>query len=521
MQLSVNLKTKNYTLKHNNQELVLGLYPQQRNVSSGESDSEAVDPNSQLGEINGYFKSLSDGEQDALFDAYYSAVGIITSERIDIEVITRVTAVFTSMINTHFDLEDVATYMHTWDISYPSSVHATYESDSTRKPRETTYIKSEYFDLACIALVCHGMAPLWTLLGQSLSGIDRNDILSRDSTILRTLSGTRFISSHQINRLYEFIVYLVENLDDKLKLSVKVDGSGTEGIPPFLLATILINKLSSCNITAFDNKNLIVTVHTSVSSELKKYSNQRSNVRERSDTRMSDEEDKIGFLESYSTRQKVSDDIYIVNDIYLSNYRQVKNDLDPDIPNELVKVCMDSLDKHYPRIIDKHQVTLVQWCLARSIHIDEDGNRRRLIMPRAVDHIGREGIIAALAVTQAALIYWKFPKIARYISSVGREQDDDTLLLGTVDNPIAVTADIKELLARTHPYMRPQGSKSAHAQNMALISVDAYCLMLENRDWYLECTDALADLLDLDPGIFDTDIHIKHDLAKLIAYVAR
>lgn len=511
---------KKYILTHGAQTLELGPYPQTRSTTDDSGKSKATDPNVVLRELNAFFEQLSDVDKETLFDNYYSYVALTANDHVGVESIRRIQTLTRDMMDVFFNLDRVAEFMETQSIQYPSSVHESYDSDSNRKPRETTYIRSDYFGLACIALVCHAMAPVWTLLGISLSRSAQNDIQARDSTILRTLRSTRFITDSRVNRLYDMVCYLVDNMDEKLKLAIKVDGAGTDCIPQFLLATIMINKLSICSISRAVEKNLIVTVHTSVGTELKKYSNQRSNIRERSDSRMGDDEDKIGFLEAYSTRQKVSDDIFIVNDEYLRDYRNVKTDLDPDIPNELVKICLRSFEKHPPMAIGVVQRTLVQWVLTRAIHIDEDGNRRRLIMPRAIGEIDREAIIPAMAITQAALIYWKYPKIARYISSRAVEKSADDLL--ELSTPLVdIPADLRELLNRTHPYERPQGSKSASAENMGVISINAFVRLLDDVDWTLECSEELADEVDTDPGIFEVDEYIKHDLARLIAFIAR
>lgn len=522
MKLTINLSDKCYVLTHetngSKEVLTLGNYPQPRKL-------EALP----LNEINGYFATMDKSVQDSLFTLYCQAVDIITSEFYTFEIQGKIATVFANIMNHYYNLDCVANYVETLNIEYPSTVLEDYNEADSRKPRERTYIKSEYFGLACVALVCHGMAPLWTLLGGSLLSSDRDDVLARDSTILSTLCKTDFIKDEKwVGRLYTMIVYLVENLDDKLKLAVKVDGSGSDGLPPFLLATILINKLSTCSIVSAENKNIIVAAHNSVDSEIKKYAASRGRILERSEKRMSDDEDnKLGFFEAYTTRSKVSDDIYIVNQLYCENYRQLKSVLDDSIPYNLVKMCLTSLQRNGNKCINPIHTTLCQWCLAHATQIDKETNaRRRILMIRALECIERDGILGAMAVTQAALITWGFESIAKYISASPKIKQDEDLLISNTPNLIEISSssEIKDMLKVTHPYMRPQGIKSAAALNMATESINEFVLsllQLEKFDWYVECSDDVARALKTKQGLIETDIYIKHQLAHLVAFIAR
>lgn len=534
MKLSVNLSSKRYVLEHElngvRECIKLGAYPIQKNLKMP-NKKNSIDPNEYLKEINAYFAQMCPSRQDELFDLYYSAMGIMDSQMVDYEVIGKVTSLFATIMDTYFGLGDsqttgeVPAFIESLNIEYPTTVLADYNSDNNRKARATTYIQSEYFGLACVALVCHGMAPLWTWLGASLNSADRGDICARDSTILSTLEKTKFIKHEWVLRLYEMIVYQVEALEDSKTLIAKVGGAGSDGIPPFLLATILINKLSTCIIAKAVDKNLIVAAHTAVGNELKRYSDNLAKICERSDSRMSDEEGKVGFLEAYATRQKVSDDIYIVNSLYLKNYRQVKNALDSDISNSLVKQCLESLEKHAGFTIGAHQVTLCQIVLARSVRVDPNtGTRRRLIMPRALPHVNREAILSAMAVTQAALISWKFPMIAKYISAIPSLKSEEEIISDIPPAIYDINAETKASLNKTHPYLRPQGSKTQPALNMASINIDSYVTSIlkpEMYNWKISCEPNVAKALEVPNGPFEIDAFIKTELGKLISFIAR
>lgn len=537
MKLSVNLNDKFYVLTHESdgdvKVLNLGPFPIKRNVGTAKvnaakakpSKAKLNDPSALLVEINGYFAQMSKERQDELFNLYSSAVDVITSEMITYEILGRLKSLFAVIMDNYYDLDAVGEYVHGLNIEYPDTVLDEYVSDNNRKIRACTYIKSEYFGLACIALICHGMAPLWTLLGSLLPSSDRDNVSARDSTVLSTLTKTKFINDVDwVGRLYDMLIHLVENFEEKQKLSIKVGGSGSEGIPPFILASVLIHKLPTCSIAKSHGKNLVVVVYHSVKQEIGRYSSSRERVLERSDKRISDEEDKIGYLEAYSTRQKVSDDIYIVNEIYLTNLRQVTTDLDDSIPYSLVKTCLASLQKSHLTSINKTQVVLCQWVLPRSVRVDPnstDGKRAQLIMPLALEFINREGIICAMAVTQAALITWGFKSLAKYISAVPYSKSREELL--TICGPLAleISPELKERLKVTHPYLRPQGARMAPAVNMAETSINEYILLLENLDWKLECTAEVANALDCELGYFEVDQYIKHDLANLIEFIAK
>lgn len=329
---------------------------------------------------------------------------------------------------------------------------------------------------------------------------------------LRTLQLTNFIVDEPMDRLKKYVDMAYEHQPERNhELSSVVAGISSTEIPNYIFGSVIANRLIT---TPVDDRGSKTTLISSVFMRVRQDTQQlaqkfKQRVIGRSETRMGDsEDDKIGYLESYSVRQDVSDDIYLVNQVYLMDYRKARRHLDDSIPSALVKACIESLERHPPRPIRKEQSTLVQWVLSN------------IVMPRAIPHINREAMLNAMGLTQAALLHWGFPEIASVISMHPLKLEDDMINSNLIQF-LPIEKDMKEQLANVYPYSRPQRDKSPVNLIAGYLAIESYATLFDNSRWEIRADEEIARKLHVNIGEVRPHIKLKNFLAELLVMLHR
>lgn len=463
-------------------------------------------------EINMFWAAQSAARQDEIFKCYEEIEQLFSRESNSGKICIALQQMVIPLLDVYHSTELVSAFANKIDIEYPTNAEDEFNSNDARKHREMTYLRHEYFDLAVIAIILRTLLPVWNMFRECLEG-DASKKASAyiDLEILRTIKYTEFGACHQMMRLLSYTTATYKCQDGSGELSSIVSGLGSVSIPDYIFASALSNKLITTPLSA--NKagtTLISAIFNKVKQDCNHLGEKfPQRVRHRLDNRMGDEDDKIGYLESYAVRQEASNDVYLLSQIYLYDYRKARADLDPTIPPKLVAECLKSFssvnfNKHVPimggnNLLPVHQ-TVVQWVLSP------------IVSPRTIPFIDRRAMINAMAITQAALIHWELHGLARTLCYMLEPSDEDDMITPMLPVDTALKAKIE----KAYPYWRKEKNKDT-AKNMypALISIEEYCLLLIGRKWNVVATDEVKELLKFKDGDRVIDMHIKSEIASL------
>ena len=359
-----------------------------------------------LFDINGYWASKPEEWQDDAFECYGRILKVIDSTRDGSSLSPALVPLVAELMDVYHDLDDVADYMEDVKLVYPPSVPEYFDSAQGRHHRVLTYTKKEYYGLACLTVALRAMLPVWTGYRAALPKDMERSRVYIELEILRTLKDSRMSEHDFMQRLAEYVGGVYASIDHSSELSSIVTGIGSSDIPNYLFASAICNKLTTTmlNAPSDSNTSLVTAMYTKVKQDAQHLADKLgTKVLVRNDNRMGDDDDKIGYFESFSARQRVANDIIIGNQVYLYRHQKVRADLDPDIPKALVATCLDSfikMGRDVPILggdnrLPLHQ-TLVQWVMSP------------VLMPRAIPNINRKAMLRAMAITQAALFTWGF-----------------------------------------------------------------------------------------------------------------
>ena len=470
-------------------------------------------------EINKYWSLLHIEEQNKIYEVYADMSALFSSER-DPRVIMRgVQDIMVRLLDDLHPFDLMSEFVSTLDISIPDTAMADFDDSDGRKHRELTYIKSEYFDLVVSTIILRTILPVWNVFKDSQKVSETESKIYADMDVLRTLRYTDFIFSPPMHRLQVYVHAAYERQPErKAELSSIIAGIGSSDIPNYIYSSALSNRLIFTPIEAIDGKsNLISSVFMKVKHDTNTLGdklNQRVLDSSNKNRMRTDEEDKIGYLEAYSVRQDVSDHIYLLNQVFLSDYRRARRHLDDEIPSALVKLCIESLHAYQPKVVRKDQITLTQWVLSRICHA------------RALPYINREAMFNAMGLTQAALIYWGFPEIAVLISASpiveDFNDDDDELVSGFATQLHALDANAKSEIAKAYPYYRPvRDKKTARQLWPGYIAIDAFTLLLTEHRWEINTNPELLQKLRVSKGEIRLHLQLRNLLAELLLKINR
>ncbi len=470
-------------------------------------------------EINGYWKTLPSKDLDMLFDLYEIAHEDIIESPTQSERYTSVRAGINKIVDQFHRFEDVAKFMADKPIkptdnvkeSFDSSIHDTIS-------RQTTYIMSEYRDLAILTVILRSVAPIWNLTSRMTTvANEKAGKVYHEIEMFSMLANTDLIDCDAFRRLQEFVNAQWDKFETGRNkqeaknsiLSSVVAGLGTSDIPNYLLATSVVNKLAVREVNTFrDEGDLITHVYQRIDTEVKKLAVKFARLKPKVDKRMGEDEDKTGYLESFRTRETVRRDVHILVQYYLYDYRAAKRALDEEIPVSLVKACIESFNTHKPLPIRSDQCAIVQWVMAK------------VVQPRSIPHIDRQAMINAMGITQAALIHWRMRNIAALMSAKPAPSDPDSILITTPFD--AVTNDVRQRLSETYPYYRHSKTTTSRRQMCpGLQSLEAYAKMFADQEWDLNCTKRISEDLRQEPGRFKPARTLKLELAELLIKINR
>lgn len=479
-------------------------------------------PSALFVEINAYWDTLSNASQDGLFKAYARAREAITQNSTDSAAMcSALQDRMGAIIDAYHNFEAVAATVREAKIEYPENVAVDYDSNSDRKRREMTYTKPEYFDLVVVTTILRTALPVWNMfrsyvsaLSQSKSGNVSSVYVDIDT--LRTLKYTDFINCPAMVRLETYVRAVADNLrqnsDSSAEMTSTVAGPGSAEVPHYLLASAIANKLITAPVNdARMNINLITSLYIKIKQDCEHLHGKfEVKVGERTDRRMGGEDDdKIGYLEGYSARQKVSDLPYVVNEVFMEDYRQLRAHIEPNVPVAVVKQLLESHQKVQLHISDV-QLYLVKWIYSLAG------------MPRTIDDVSRLATLSGFAVSQAALLHWGFPNLAVWLSCNAIELDE------TIDTPLhqiqpALRAQLGEIYSYSiRTFTRAaRGAPKCHHTPAGVMAIDELCNLIANYRWEVSATDEALALLKTTNGAYKIPNDIKSELAELLLILDR
>jgi hypothetical protein len=460
-------------------------------------------------EINTFLKTLPEERQNRIWNAYVTVRELFDANYESIALGSRLRQCIAEIYEA-MPYEELYQWAEASPmIHIPLSLKTAYGEND---PVDMTYLRSDYFDLAVLAVAARPMVPIW---GEYIPLI-KDDVANtyKEYSAVKLLDKTYILQCPPYTRLLRYIEASIAHRAKEATLhSALLSGLSTEELPEWLLANTLVRRTSMVPIsTRNDGPNLITDVYGYVDGTLQNSGHRRFSgpVSPKRITR----DDKVGekqesLAESYKIKQEVPDgDVQMAN-YYLTMPGNIYQALDPVADPTKLEICLAGIKTMENQDVHLFQRTLVQWTLHAAI-------------PAGYMNLVRKpGLMNAMAVTQALLWEWGFTDLAALLTAKELQQDDEFISLQ--DSKLKIPQDIIDQMQVIYntPYSIKEKQVTPRLANPGVRCVDMVLEIMATSDWVLTAPAELQALATKAQGTrkmyVPSDIRVQ--LARLLIHL--
>ena len=460
--------------------------------------------------INGYWARLTHQRQGEIFEVYLRIKELMDNFGDFDDVAYKLLPLVKQLIDDYHPFDEVQYWVNNYgNYHIPENVldSTTFERGSPTT-EEKTYFKEDYRNLVAMSTVLHVMVPIW---GEFIFRTkDDTGTTFKEYYAYMLLGQSKILECKAMKKLLKYVEHQLPANGSSDAAILK--GISREDYPTWMLARVLVRRVSICDITG----NIIKVVFQYIR---QKNSGQKSGgargsgfsmsdvIRAKyNDSNSGDDESNHSILEGYMIQNEVStgDVKTIVH--YLNNPYFVARKIEPDISPGLVAKCVESVQVLMAYRPQPVQITLVAWTLKDAVY------------PRAYELLGKFSILNAIAITQAILLHRHQLIMAAFVGAIVIEEVDEFRLTGS-ESKGKLSRELADKLDIIYPFRRRIGpKKSAKLVNPVIVDIDVVTKALGEAEWKITLPDQC--LLEFDPPlisrIFVTPFDIRNVVAQMI-----
>lgn len=427
-------------------------------------------------QINGYWAHLPPAEQDKIF-IVYKRIRDVFDAVWETNELTKQLYVLVKELYTHHELENIKHWKDFYsNLMLPDGLREAFkESHETPGTRERTYLKEDYHWLVTLSIALRAMIPIW---GEFIARTKKDTGTTfKEYYAFQLMVHANIYRSEPMERLK---VYVEHSLPlDKSKSAAILGGLSSEDFPLWVLALVVVRRLSVGDVRGIDpNSSLVTFIYKYIGQKVKGHDNSFIGmVKDKPFEGHGQEgENNLSRLEGYKVKQEIpAGDIAIIG-YYAQDIEALAKRICPDIDLNLVQQSELSVQALMHEQIWTPQIAVMQWVL----------KQQQAIPPRGLQHLSKTSVLRCMAVTQALLWHRKHYELAALLSAVEQSNTDEQQLGGT-DSRARISKDQMEVLEQLFPYSRrPTGKQKAPKRpNPASETIDNVASLFSEHDWKL------------------------------------
>lgn len=465
--------------------------------------------------INGYWATLPNERQDAIFDCYQEARNAL-NEIVDQNMMHHRLTQIVKRLYTQMPFDELRHWTSTYGrIKVPPSIKDDYSqleiserNQNSMDYQSRTYLRGDYLDLVNLSIALRPMIPIWSEYARS----DQPSVggTFREYHAMSLLNTSHILNVDPVHRLREYIETSTPDL--KTLLSAALGGLGSSELPDWVMSLAIMRKLVVIELSSYeDSSNIISVIYHHVRNTIKTVDRRfASRIRDKSKPSGNDDDESKSILETYKIKQEISDGDLMVLSIYTEDTLRLAQRICPEVDASKVKACGDNIRRcmsHHPT---HGQLVILRWVMSQ------------IIPPRSIDNINKTSIFTAIAASQAVLWEWGFPDLALLMTST-ETRDKNGLLIGGIESRSRIPKEYVEQFVDLYPHYQEKGSKDRDRQtNVACKAIDAITKDFIKCDWHVFAPASLAALgstID-DMGLMNAPTDIKSQLSVLVLKLA-
>lgn len=439
-----------------------------------------VDLDAIFSDLNNYFAHLPFERQQRIFEAYENAHN-------QLETIPD-----QSMLHLHLtgtvkwlyqliDFEELGNYIYHYGHYYiPPSIKDEYEeleiSNRGVDRRETTYLRSDYLELIKLIIYLRPLVPIW---GEYLKLMSQRNAF-REYQAFSLVSTSPVMNIEAMQGLKRFIEGTVDKISQgqggrgsKIPhVSAALSGLGSAEFPDWFLSMVVIRKLSIIDVSAIrDQGNIVSTIYSYIDTTLNKLYNRFSGPVASKNTSTDEGEEEVPFVETYKIKQALSDGDLMVLSIFTEDPHSMARRVDPHLETWRLEKSLQATMAMGDVRLSKGQLTLLAWSLSK------------VLPPRSVENIRKEGLFNGIAVAQASLWRRGHYDIAKLLTAT-EFLDEDGVLIGGSEANRRIPRDLVERFNRYYPHLNERADRDRGRQaNPAIKAIEIVTTDLIRCSW--------------------------------------
>lgn len=344
-------------------------------------------------------------------------------------------------------------------------------------PPDRTYLRRDYQELVVLTIATRLMVPIW---GEYIRRVkDQVGGKYKEYIAMRLLGKAKGImNSESMQKLYRYVEKSIP--PDHKAVSAIIGGIGSEEMPDYFLALVVVRRLAVTDVHASqDRGNIISNIYGFLTGALKDIDRRFGGgvtEKHRDDDPIDD--DTVSLVETYKVKQAVPAGEIALLDQYSKNFLGMAKAIEPSISDKLVRECVRTSLKTQHLEVQKFQEVLCQWLVSVPSS------------PMGITYLNKEPLLRVMGVTQAVLWEWGFYELAALVTADVVALPADTMIAAETRMriPNHLVDRLVELYGRTHPDS-PKGNERKH--NVGCKAVRTFAKEISGRVYSLNCPEDL------------------------------
>jgi ribosomal protein L31E len=394
--------------------------------------------------LNLYWATYNQDEQQEIFNLYRDIQHLFTSVWNRTQLTIELNKCVVKLLDYHEFDRAYQWVVFESDIAVPHNFEKDYVHSVDRQgSREQTYIRSDYTKLITLTLVMRTMLPIW---GEFIFRTrQESGTMYKEYYAFQLLSRSKILHSEPFEKLQVYIDRTVG--DDKENPSTIIGGISSEDFTKWMMALVIIRRLSVGDIRGMDPRaNMVTFIHKYVTAKMKGSDiSADSMVKEKLyDEGGADMESKLSALERYKIKHDISlgeivELMYILNDP-----KKVAYSLTMNMTDELLYRSIDSAKELMSHDLMDPQVTLLRWIF------------KPVISPRGIMYLDKQLLVQAFGILQAVL-WARGHKYLALLSTSHIIQTDGFMCVTNTDSRQRITKEMQAELDVLYRYFNIMG----------------------------------------------------------------
>lgn len=456
--------------------------------------------------INFYWSSMTDADQDKIFEIYSRMREILTFSYTVADMNENLARAAAELMEYH-RIDVIKTWMSfNSGIIIPAAFLPDYVPNmDNNSTREKTYTRSDYVGLVAMSLALRCMIPIW---GEYIASTRRSyGNYYKEFWAYMLLKYSYISNCLDIQKLRVYIENnLNQNKDDSEKL---MNVLPTEDYPQWLLALTVVKKLCIGDISGNYQKdpqyNLIKYLYKFLMQRIKSPDADHANRIQKNRLEDIGRENKGTVLERYRMKTNLSPGEVVELEYSVENLPYVASRLSSLMTEEIFLSGQRTAQQLRDHQISDVQVLLLSWVL------------KPVISPRGIPYLNRDIIIQLLGVLQSVLWTRGHKYLALLVTSFPRISDDE-FVMAPQSSKDRIPKELSDKLELIYPFSKPIGRvTTGKVSNYALEAIDQVVTALIANSWVPTAEDKwLKEALGTSSRVFIIKSDIRSDLAKLL-----